>query len=349
MKPVFGNILEVPSPALNTQRESASARHVLESVTQLSSSESTSRFVRDRDLSSGDRDKGRDAAAAEVAELTQRIRILEAEARVAARERSDFDEEMQRAEENWAIELTALGIRNKSLELENNEMREEGRRAKIELAKLVSEIAALEACDSTRAMTLTHSKNQAERDAFGTLLAQQQLVKVLHSHKEASETQAALLRGELAALSAAHNAAMVECNQWKQRASAAEEELAVLRSAAVAAGEDDRAGPESDATAAEREERSTRRVLNREMERFLTLERSLATPILAQTALDSAWKYTARGGESLFGSYFAVASRSGALAAEKLALHQIASAATLPLPGHPTRYSAAVPQHWRTK
>ena len=324
-KPVFGNILEVPSLAI----DSSTARSVLNSATQINTSnDNVMRRSEER------RDACRD-------DLLQRIRMLEAEARVSARERADFDDEIKRTEENWAIELTALGIRNKTLELDNNELREDNRRAKIELAKLVSEIAAMEANDSTRELSRGYSKNQAERDAFGTLLAQQQLVKVLNSHKDASEAQVKILKVEIASISAAHKSSMVECQNWKVRATAAEEELAVLRKASEDSDvEHDKSGPESKVTATERQESSSRRVLNQEMERYLSLERSLATPVLAHCALDSVWKYTAR--ESQFSAYFDIATESSAMAEEKLVQQQTA-------PPHPTRYSTAIPQHWRNK
>jgi len=320
-QPLFGNILDMPREAT---RPGGSG--VLEGVLQMHAA-----------IAPPARPQERDAAAEE---LLQRIRVLEAEARVAARERMDYEDEIRRTEEDWAIELTALGIRNKALEMENSSLREGSQRTKIELAKLASQVSALEARREAHAVIAGTSRSEADRDAYGTLLAQQKLVQVLGAHKEASEAQAAALKGELAALARAHQEAAAEGCEWKMRAARLEEELAALQAAGDSAGQPAGEGAGA-APSRVLAEASCRKVLNRELEKYLALERSLATPVLAHHAAANVWKCVAQ--ETQFGAFFDIATESGAFASENMARQKpfLSSASA--------KYSNAIPQHWRSK
>ena len=60
---------------------------------------------------------------------------------------------MRMAEENWSIELTALGIRNRALEGDVGQLKEETRRQKIAYSKIASHAAYLEATTDTAEMS----------------------------------------------------------------------------------------------------------------------------------------------------------------------------------------------------
>ncbi len=318
-KPLFGNILDIPRPAA----EYPNTSHTLGDVLQYNAS-GTLRTREERNST--------------VENLLQRIRVLEAEARVSARERLDFGEEIRRTEENWAVELTALGIRNKALETENIDLREENQLAKIELAKLASEISALHSKKSTQAMTSGSFKSEADRVAFGALLAQQNLVKVLTSHKEASEAQVEILKTEVESLARAHRTAMEENYEWKRRAAVAEEEVIALRSTSAETSEI----PENPSLPV-LHEISSRKVLNRELEKYLSLERTMATPMLAQKgSAENVWKYSSR--ETQFDVFFDIATESSRFAAENVSKQKPAYLGSVT-----GKHSHSIPTHWRTK
>lgn len=75
-------------------------------------------------------------------EVLAKVRLLEAEAKVRNRERSDLEREMQACEENWEAELTELELRNAKLENECNALKESNRRARIEAARTAGELSA---------------------------------------------------------------------------------------------------------------------------------------------------------------------------------------------------------------
>ena len=96
-----------------------------------------------------------------------------------------FDEEMRKSEQSWATELIALGIRNQTLEGESKELKEEYRRAKIEISKLLTQVSTLEANVQSMEMRIGNSQGKAERESLGTVLAQQKLVTLLDDHRRA--------------------------------------------------------------------------------------------------------------------------------------------------------------------
>jgi len=336
-KPLFGNILDIPRD-LPRHGSSNSSSGVLEGVLHNLASASGGnpqawQLQQERDVA--------------IEELQQRVRVLEAEARVAARERMDYGDEIRRTEESWSIELTALGIRSNTLEIENSRLREDNQRAKIELAKMVSQVSALEARKEASTMAAGNSRAEADRDAYGALLAQQKLVQVLHAHKEASEAQVAALKAELGSLRKAHKAAAEEGYEWKMKAARMEEELASLQPDAESAAEEGaEERREADSPKHALAEISSRKVLNRELEKYLSLEKSLATPVLAHNAVQNVWKYSAR--ETQFGAFFDMAAESGVFAAENTNTNR----QQLHKPFHSSntaKYSNAIPQHWRSK
>ena len=68
-------------------------------------------------------------------ELKSRVRVLEAEARVRAKERIEFDLEMHKMEVGWSTELTAVSIRNKNLEEQNRSLKDEQRKSNVEMSR----------------------------------------------------------------------------------------------------------------------------------------------------------------------------------------------------------------------
>lgn len=258
----------------------------------------------------------------------------------------------------------------------------------MELAKLVSVVSALEARGAAHATQAGSSRSEADRDAYGALLAQQKLVEVrvcvsvcvcvcafayvcvyafhvmscralcalypphsppsgsqvLTSHKAASEAQVVALQGEVTSLAAAHKSAAEEGYRWKAQATRLEEELAVQQAAAAAEEQQEQqtedAGGEDKASQA-LTEISSRKVLAHELQKYLAMERSIATPVLAQHQAESVWKYTAR--ETQFGAFFDLAAESSSFAAESTAQQKPY------LHSHTARYSSAIPQHWRSQ
>ena len=62
--------------------------------------------------------------------------------------------------------------------------------------------------------TVGNSKAKADREAYAALLAQQKMMTVLDSHKEASEKQRILLAEEVSELSSAHKEMVAECLKY---------------------------------------------------------------------------------------------------------------------------------------
>ena len=248
----------------------------------------------------------------ETLELKSRIRVLEAEARVRAKERMEFDQEMQKMEVNWSTELTAVSIRNKSLEDENKALREHQRKANIEMSRLIAQLASLEAAKENAELRVGNSKGKADREAMGTVLAQQKLLRLLEEQSASADAKAGLLQEESEALKTLHKEAAAQLVEWKARALAAEKALEVM--GGEGDNEDDEGAEEGGKKKVERGEpmpllsveNAARSVLNGEMEKYLSLERSTAIPVLARADNNAhAWQFQPR--ESTFTDYFRAA------------------------------------------
>ncbi len=270
-------------------------------------------------------------------QLRSRIRVLEAEARVRAKERMEFDEEVQKMEVNWSTELTALSIRNKSLEEENRNLREHQRKANIEMSRLVGQLASLEVAKENAELRVGNSKGQADREAMGTVLAQQKLLRLLEEQSISAEANAGLLREESDAVKKMHKEAAEQLVEWKSRALAAEKALEVMGGGSGEdrkAMEEDQAGAKGTDVTAKRPvpllsvENATRAVLNTEMEKYLSLERSKAIPVLARADNNAhAWQFQPR--ESTFTNYFSVADTNEELFSKSKVTPSVQSTSTI--------------------
>jgi len=167
---------------------------------------------------------------------------------------------------------------------------------------------------------------------------------VLTSHKAASELQVVALQGEVTSLAAAHKAAAEEGYRWKARGTRLEEELAALRAVAAAEEQQEQQTEEAggaDTASQALTEISSRKVVTHELQKYLAMERSIATPVLAQHQAESVWKYTAR--ETQFGAFFDLATEASTYAAESTSQQKPYRHS------HTARYSNAIPQHWRSQ
>ena len=249
-------------------------------------------------------------AGDDVMELKSRIKVLEAEARVRAKERIEFDLEMHKMEVGWSTELTAVSIRNKNLEDQNKNLKEEQRKANVEMSRLIAQLACLEAAKENAEMKVGNAKGKSDREAMGTVLAQQKLLSVMEEHAKASDAKVALLKEENDSLSGRLEALTAELTDWKARALSSEKRAREATEINESILKSDKNDKESDAGNAVPPvmsvENATRRILNEEMEKYLSLERSSAIPVLARADNNAlAWQYQPR--ESSFGDYFDVA------------------------------------------
>ena len=131
-------------------------------------------------------------------------------------------------EKNWSTELTALSIRNKSLEEENKSLKEQQRKSNIEVSRLVAQLASLEAAKENAEIRVGNSKGKADREAMGTVLAQQKLLRMLEEQSALADAKAGLLLEESNAIKKLHKEVTAQLVEWKARALAAEKALEVM-------------------------------------------------------------------------------------------------------------------------
>ena len=230
-----------------------------------------------------------------------------------AKERIEFDLEMHRMEVGWSTELTALSIRNKNLEEQNKAFKEEQRKSNVEMSRLIAQLACLEAAKENAEMKVGNAKGKSDREAMGTVLAQQKLLRVLEEHTKTSDAKVTLLKEDNDSLKSQLESMISELNEWKERALSSEKkakEFAEVNESILNSGKEDTGTN----TAARIPpiisiESATRKILNEEMEKYLNLERSSAVPVLARADNNSyAWQYQPR--ESLFEGFFDVANKN---------------------------------------
>lgn len=207
--------------------------------------------------------------------LLSEVKLLRAEARVRARERAEYEEEAKRCEENWATELSALSIRNASLEAEVAGYRESIRKLKMNMAsKEVEVAAAIASCNAAEYMNDT-AKIQAEREALSAILAQRQLFEVLEKQKGVLETQVESMMAEISNLRSEHQKSVEEAIKWKSTAHALEQQVTTLKSLNkqnmiastsedIDNGEENRKKSETDAAIS-----SSRRLYEKEVDSYL--------------------------------------------------------------------------------
>lgn len=215
------------------------------------------------------------------------------------RERQEYEENVKEIEERWSIEFMALGMRETHLQEECNKLKEESQRARIEVTRLAAEVAALEYVRNTRELSEGNQKIKAEREAKGALLAQQKLIVALTAQKESSEAQVILLKSECESLSASYERAVAEGMDFKQRAVSAEEELATMRPESSGSDSDKEQPEMKQVTAQDRDESSSKTVLNLEMDRYLSLQTSMPPP-LPRAAAEAVYLYQFPQQESKF-------------------------------------------------
>ena len=196
-----------------------------------------------------------------------------------AKERIEFDEEMRKMEINWSTELSALSIRNKSLEEENKNLREQQRKSNIEVSRLVAQLASLEAAKENAEIRVGNSKGKADREAMGTVLAQQKLLRMLEEQSALADAKATLMLEESNSIKKLHKEAAAQLIEWKARALAAEKALEVIgenEEVETAENGGEIVNNRKDKTSREElvplmsVENATRSVLNSEMEKYLT-------------------------------------------------------------------------------
>ena len=171
-------------------------------------------------------------------EVLGRMRLLEAEAKVRSRERSDLEREMQICEDKWESELMELEIRNAKLDAECASLKESNRRARIEAARIAGELSAsLVAKDAAEAL-LEGAAAKAESDVLSTVLSQQRLIGLLDKQKDAAMGNLGQYREGLSLLRDKYKTAIAESLDWKARALHAEARLPNMRLGAGAMGGD---------------------------------------------------------------------------------------------------------------
>lgn len=249
----------------------------------------------------------------DIMELKSRVRVLEAEARVRAKERIEFDLEMHKMEVGWSTELTAVSIRNKNLEEQNRFLKDEQRKSNVEMSRLIAQLACLEAAKENAEMKVGNAKGKSDREAMGTVLAQQKLLGVLEEHAKASDTKATLLKEENDSMTSKLESMSAELTDWKARAVSSEKKVQeateINESIFKSEKEDTKGSAGAPMPPVMSVESATRRILNEEMEKYLSLERSSAVPVLARADNNSyIWQYQPR--ESSFGDYFDVANEN---------------------------------------
>lgn len=285
--------------------------------------------------------KGRESE--DTMELKSRIRVLEAEARVRAKERIEFDLEMHKMEVGWSTELTAVSIRNKNLEEQNKALKEQQRKSNVEMSRLIAQLACLEASKENAEMKVGNAKGKSDREAMGTVMAQQKLLGVMEEHAKASDAKVSLLKEENESLASKLETMTAEITDWKARALSSEKTAREATEINESILKSDKDGKHPDVGTAMPPvmsvESATRRILNEEMERYLSLERSSAVPVLARADNNAfAWQYQPR--ESSFGDYFDVANENEEVYAQRQAAAKEA-ATTVPLQSNSASATAA--------
>lgn len=285
--------------------------------------------------------KGRESE--DTMELKSRIRVLEAEARVRAKERIEFDLEMHKMEVGWSTELTAVSIRNKNLEEQNKALKEQQRKSNVEMSRLIAQLACLEASKENAEMKVGNAKGKSDREAMGTVMAQQKLLGVMEEHAKASDAKVSLLKEENESLASKLETMTAEITDWKARALSSEKTAREATEINESILKSDKDGKQPDVGTAMPPvmsvESATRRILNEEMERYLSLERSSAVPVLARADNNAfAWQYQPR--ESSFGDYFDVANENEEVYAQRQAAAKEA-ATTVPLQSNSASATAA--------
>jgi hypothetical protein len=174
-------------------------------------------------------------------------------------------------------------------------------------------------------------------------MAQQKLLGVMEEHAKASDGKVSLLKEENESLASKLETMTAEITDWKARALSSEKTAREATEINESILKSDKDGKQPDVGTAMPPvmsvESATRRILNEEMERYLSLERSSAVPVLARADNNAfAWQYQPR--ESSFGDYFDVANENEEVYAQRQAAAKEA-ATTVPLQSNSASATAA--------
>jgi hypothetical protein len=172
--------------------------------------------------------------------LLEKIKILEDEimiskavARVRERERLDYEKEAKKCEEDWATELTALSIRNLSLEKELFNQKELVMKMKIDSVTKDAQISSLMVSKDNAELKVDGAKGKAERDSLSAVLSQKKLVEILDNQRISVENQTQLLKSELNTLRTDYTKVVEESLQWKQEVIKLKQEVSHIEQEAI--------------------------------------------------------------------------------------------------------------------
>ena len=147
--------------------------------------------------------------------LYNEIRILRAQARVRAKERIEYAKEYKLCEDNWTTELTALRIRNNSVEDELIAAKDQISKFKIELADKDAQINILLTSKESVQDLLTNVKLNAEKDSLNSIISLKKFNTILESQRDQLVTQVNTLASELNNLRGDYEKSINESLEYK--------------------------------------------------------------------------------------------------------------------------------------